>query len=187
MTILLENLAVKWLYRAGSCRYPAETLLYCNLGSSKWFVCVRMCVHDPCLSAQACVGVQMQAWKGNGVFFVLKSWYSGVSVGILHKINWQMIAKDQLGSHLRVFFKWGVRWGGFVDSIRPRSCRSNVFLIYRFSRSYIYQVDMQQEPGGICILQSVKQRLTEETKTTINWATSKDDKNLLLLTGIMLT
>lgn len=103
MTILLENLAAKWLYRAGSCRYPAETLLYCNLGSSKWFVCVRMCVHDPCLSAQACVGVQMQAWKGNGVFFVLKSWYSGVSVGILHKINWQMIAKDQLGSHLRDF------------------------------------------------------------------------------------
>lgn len=81
----------------------------------------------------------------------------------------------------------GCQMGGFVDSIRPKSCRINIFLLYRFSRSYIYQVDMQQEPGGICILQSVKHCLTEETKITINSATSKDDKNLLLLKGIMPT
>lgn len=109
----LWNLAVKWLYRAGSCTctYPAETLMYCNLNSSKRFVCVcvcvRMCVHDLCLSAQAFVGVQMQAWKENGIFFVLKSWYSEVSVGILeyctkktandNKIpDWQQSSQDFL-------------------------------------------------------------------------------------------
>lgn len=134
-------------------------------------VCEDVCSWSESVSAGVCVGVRMQAWKWNAVFFVLKSWFSALEYSTKEKklTNGKKIRTWPQFSQTCVFV---ICWFCFVDSRRQKYCRINVFLIsfsfflylflILFANSYIYQFNMMAEPGGICILQSFENRLTEE-------------------------
>lgn len=135
-----------------------------------------MCVHDLCLSAQACVGVQMQAWKRNGIFFVLKSRYSEVIFGVLHKkltSDNKIPAWQQLSAvSLKIEGGGGVCLSVFA-LLMASGWRTAGLMFFLFSSlqgvmfvSLIWRWSLE----AICILQSFHHCLTEGGKktTTIN-------------------